>query len=183
MLTDATRPPRSSSTAVADVATQYGSLPYPRRRAADELHRRKPIHSSLGSIAEVAHHVFGGRFRRRFCASPRPFRVLVAGGGTGDVTVQLAQELADAHDLEPRCGYNRSQLYHLDLSAASVAIASARLRARRLRVAAWPPQQATGPVDEPETPTADDALDSSPEVRLLVASSPNRSHNPDPDPK
>lgn len=46
--------------------------------------------------------------------------------------VQLAQEIAWLHAAHPRCGFNRSQVVHLDLSAASVRVAAARLAARRL---------------------------------------------------
>ena len=33
--------------------------------------------------------------------------------------MQLAQEIAWLHAAHPRCGFNRSQLVHLDLSAGS----------------------------------------------------------------
>ena len=116
--------------AVQEVSQQYETLPFPPRKAADERTRTKPIHSTLASLVEISHFAFGGRFQQRFCAcSGRPFRALVAGGGTGDATVQLAHELAELHKRWPSCGYNRSQLVHLDLSTASVQLATERLRA------------------------------------------------------
>ena len=54
----------------------------------------------------------------------RPFRALVAGGGTGDGAIMLAQLLADRG-----CP---AELVHLDISTASQAIARARAEARGL---------------------------------------------------
>lgn len=131
--------------AVQHVSAQYEELPYPPRKASDEISRaahtnpghvaelREPVHSSLASMAEISHFAFGGRFQRRYCgADRRPFRALIAGGGTGDATVQMAHELADLHQRYPVCAYNRSEIVHLDLSAASVRLASERLRIRGL---------------------------------------------------
>ena len=119
--------------AIALVSEQYEALPFPPRRAADELTRPVPIHSSLASLAEISHHAFGGRLGARFCAIGRPFRALVAGGGTGDATVQLAHELAELHASHPGCGYSGAEVVHLDLSASSIRLAAARLHARGLR--------------------------------------------------
>ncbi len=68
---------------------------------------------------EIDHYVFGGRRDWR-----RPFRALVAGGGTGDGAVMLAQLLADC-----ACP---AEIVHLDISAAAQAIARARAEARGL---------------------------------------------------
>ena len=63
--------------------------------------------------------MLGGR-----CATGSPFRVLIAGGGTGDATIMLASQLhARAIDAE---------ITHIDISAASLDIARARAAARRL---------------------------------------------------
>jgi len=63
--------------------------------------------------------VLGGRY-----ATGSPFRVLIAGGGTGDATIMLASQLhARAIDAE---------ITHIDISAASLDIARARAAARRL---------------------------------------------------
>jgi len=50
--------------------------------------------------------------------------VLIAGGGTGDATVMLGQQLADAG--------SPAAIVHVDLSEASLAVAEARVKARRL---------------------------------------------------
>ena len=87
------------------VREQYENYPYPKRDPADE--NKRLIAGSPSHILEVDHYIFAGR--RDFA---EPFRVLVAGGGTGDATIMLAQQLtnlgADAH------------IVHLDLSEASI---------------------------------------------------------------
>ncbi|KAL1496150.1 hypothetical protein AB1Y20_014769 [Prymnesium parvum] len=123
-------PRRAPLAAPSGVRQQYEQLPYPPRHPADEEHRL--IRSSLASINEASHFLFGGRWQRTFCAAATPFRALIAGGGTGDATVQLAVELASLHAASPHCLYSRSALVHLDLSAASVAVARARLQRRGL---------------------------------------------------
>jgi len=65
--------------------------------------------------------VFGGRRDWR-----RPFRALIAGGGTGDAAIMLAQQLKDEG-----CP---AELVHLDLSEAAQAIARARAAARGLDI-------------------------------------------------
>jgi len=101
----------------AAVHAQYEAFPYPERDPAEEASRL--VTGSPSRVAELNHYVFGGR--RDFS---RPFRVLVAGGGTGDATVQLAQQLADL-----ACP---AEIVQLDLSAASMAVAEARIAARGL---------------------------------------------------
>ena len=80
----------SSSTTTANVATQYQNLPYPPRDPANEKH---------GLITDF-HPAFIDLkgFNRRVMTKPlaepgrgRPVKVLVAGGGTGDVVVYLAE--------------------------------------------------------------------------------------------
>ncbi len=96
---------------------QYEAYPYPPRDPADEKSRL--ITGSPSRLAELNHYVFAGR--RDFS---RPFRALVAGGGTGDAAIMLAQQLADAGGV--------GEVVYLDLSRASAAIATARAEARGL---------------------------------------------------
>lgn len=98
------------------VAAQYEALPYPRRDPADE--RKRLIVGSPSHLLEIEHFVFGGR-------RAGPLRALVAGGGTGDGAIMLAQQLE-------RRGEG-GEVVHLDLSAASQGIARARAEARGLR--------------------------------------------------
>ena len=74
---------------------------------------------------EIEHYVFAGRRDRS-----APFHALVAGGGTGDATVMLAQHLADAAADYPDAG--PWSVTYLDLSDASRRIAEARVEARGL---------------------------------------------------
>jgi SAM-dependent methyltransferase len=100
-----------------DLRDQYEHYPYPPRDPADEAKRL--ITGSPSHIVEIEHHILGGRRDRS-----KPFRVLVAGGGTGDATVMLASQHAAA-------GID-TEIVHLDISAASSAIARARIDARKL---------------------------------------------------
>jgi SAM-dependent methyltransferase len=99
------------------VRDQYETYPYPSRNPADEA--RRLIVGSPSNLLEINHYLFGGR--RDFA---QPFRALVAGGGTGDATIMLAQQLADAG--------GAGEVVYLDLSAASRSIAEARAEARGL---------------------------------------------------
>lgn len=100
------------------VQAQYEAYPYPPRDPKDEAKRL--VVGSPGVLAEIDHYLFAGRLRAR----PGPLRVLVAGGGTGDATVMLAQQAKDAG--------LALDLTYLDLSNASRAVAEARVRARGL---------------------------------------------------
>lgn len=101
----------------ADVRAQYEAYPYPARDPADEA--RRLITGSPSHLAEINHYVFAGG--RDFA---RPFRALVAGGGTGDGAIMLAQQLA----WEGAGG----EVVYLDVSKAARAIAEARAEARGL---------------------------------------------------
>ena len=101
-----------------EVRAQYEALPYPPRDPADEAKRL--ITGSPSHVFEVNHYVFAGR--RDWQA---PFRALVAGCGTGDGAIMLAQQLADLGcPAEIEC---------LDLSDAALAVATARAEIRGLR--------------------------------------------------
>ncbi|MBL6952238.1 MAG: class I SAM-dependent methyltransferase [Alphaproteobacteria bacterium] len=96
------------------VRAQYEAYPYPARDPADEAHRL--ITGSPSHILEIEHFVFaGGRAGN--------LRALVAGGGTGDGAIMLAQQLADR---------GAGTVTYLDMSAASLAVAKGRAEARGL---------------------------------------------------
>jgi ubiquinone/menaquinone biosynthesis C-methylase UbiE len=97
------------------VRQQYELLPYPARDPRDEA--RRLIEGSPSHLLELNHYLFAGA--RDFS---RPFRALVAGGGTGDGLIMLAQHLKDRG-----CP---AEIVYLDLSTASRAIAEERARAR-----------------------------------------------------
>ena len=97
------------------VRQQYERFPYPERKPADEATRL--ISTWLDDLRMVNHHCFRGE--RSFDDG---FRVLVAGGGTGDGTVFLAEQLRR----------RRAEVVHLDISRAAMDIARERVRLRQL---------------------------------------------------
>jgi SAM-dependent methyltransferase len=101
------------------VREQYETFPYPARDPGEE--KTRLIEGSPSAPREIDHYLFRGR--RDWT---RPFRALVAGGGTGDGLIQLAQKLADA-----ACP---ADITYLDMSAASRRIAEARAAARGLTI-------------------------------------------------
>ncbi|MBX6366597.1 MAG: methyltransferase [Rhodospirillales bacterium] len=99
------------------VRAQYEAHPYPARDPKDEAKRL--VTGSPSHLLEIDHYLFAGA--RDWS---RPFRALVAGGGTGDATIMLAQQLADLG-----CP---AEIVYLDLSEASRRIAEARAAKRKL---------------------------------------------------
>jgi len=99
------------------VQDQYEHFPYPTRDPRDE--DRRLVLGSPSSRDEINHFLFGGA--RDWS---KPFRALVAGGGTGDALIMLAQQLADF-----ACP---AEIIYLDLSKAAREIAEARAARRGL---------------------------------------------------
>lgn len=99
------------------VQEQYEAYPYPARNPADE--DKRLITGSPSALREIDHYLYAGA--RDWS---QPFRVLFAGGGTGDALIMLAQQLADEG-----CP---ADITYLDLSKASRAIAQARAERRGL---------------------------------------------------
>lgn len=102
------------------VKQQYEDFPYPPRNPADEAHRL--IHPISGNLLVINHHCFRGK--RDFRSG---FRALVAGGGTGDTTIYLAEQLR----------HYDAEVVYLDMSTASRAVAEARASARKLTNIRW----------------------------------------------
>jgi SAM-dependent methyltransferase len=103
----------------ARLAAQYEAYPYPARDPADEA--RRLVIGSPSHLREIDHWVFGAARPRS-----RPLHALVAGGGTGDATIMLAQHLATAG--------RPGRVTYLDRSAAATAIARQRAQARGLQI-------------------------------------------------
>jgi len=99
---------------------QYEDYPYPPRNPEDEAQRL--IHSISGNLLVINHHCFRGK--RDFRSG---FRALVAGGGTGDTAIYLAEQLR----------HYDAEVVYLDMSAASRRIAEARARVRQLNNISW----------------------------------------------
>jgi len=102
------------------VKDQYERFPYPLRDAAEE--KQRIVRTWLDDLPMINQYCFGGR--RKF---DKGFRALVAGAGTGDGTIYLAEQLR-ATDAE---------IVHVDISARSNDIARARAELRELRNIRW----------------------------------------------
>ena len=102
------------------VREQYEVLPYPARDPADE--KKRLLRTWLDDLPMIGHYCFAGR-------QPLDdgFRVLVAGGGTGDATIFLAEQLRNT----------KARVVHLDLSTASLGIAKRRAEVRALANIEW----------------------------------------------
>ncbi|MDB5372733.1 MAG: methyltransferase [Belnapia sp.] len=99
------------------LAAQYEALPYPARDPRDEA--RRLIIGSPSHLREIDHWIFGARR-----PASQPLRALVAGGGTGDGTLMLAQQMAWAE--------RPGSVTWLDRSGAARKIAEARAIVRKL---------------------------------------------------
>lgn len=106
----------------AQLAAQYEAFPYPRRDPRDEA--RRLVVGSPGHLREIDYWLFGATR-----SAARPLHALFAGGGTGDGTLMLAQQMTAAG----RAG----SVTWLDRSAAALQIAQARAAARGLGNIAW----------------------------------------------
>lgn len=103
------------------VREQYEAYPYPPRNPEDE---RTRLENCWHDFLELINfYCFKGR--NNFAG---PFRVLVAGGGTGDQTIFLAEQLR----------FNRNaEIVHVDISARATEIARRRAEVRRLTNITW----------------------------------------------
>ena len=101
--------------ALRAVRDQYKNYPYPPRDPEEE--RTRLIKTYLGPLAVINHHCFGGRQDFQ-----NGFRLLDAGGGTGDTIIHMAEQLRDTD----------AQLVYVDMSEQSMAIAKARAEVRGL---------------------------------------------------
>ncbi len=99
------------------VQSQYESYPYPERNPDDE--KKRLITGSPSNLFELNYYVFGGARDLT-----KPLKALVAGGGTGDAVIMLAQHMRDAGV--------PGEVVHLDLSGPSQAVAQARAKMRGL---------------------------------------------------
>jgi len=99
------------------LARQYESYPYPRRDPREEAKRL--IVGSPSHLREVDHWIFSSRR-----PASRPLNALMAGGGSGDGTMMLAQHMAWAK--------RPGTVTWLDRSAKAREVAEGRARARGL---------------------------------------------------
>lgn len=105
---------------LAQVKEQYEDLPYPERNPEDEKWRlNNPF---LEALDHLNFYCYEGR--NTFTDN---FRALVAGGGTGDSTIFLAEQLR----------HTNAEIVYLDLSRASMQIAQKRAEIRGLKNIQW----------------------------------------------
>lgn len=95
-------------------------MPYPPRDPAEEGKQLR--RTWLDDLEMINHYCFAGG--QTF---GNGFRVLVAGGGTGDATIFLAEQLRGTD----------AEIVHLDFSAASISIARQRAAIRGLDKIRW----------------------------------------------
>jgi ubiquinone/menaquinone biosynthesis C-methylase UbiE len=101
---------------VPQVREQYESLPYPPRAPSAEKHRL--VRTYPGFIDKINHYCFEGN--QLF---PGEFRALMAGDGTGDSTIFIAEQLRD----------RGCEITYIDISRASMEIARQRADVRGLK--------------------------------------------------
>ncbi len=110
----------SDASSFEQVQDQYESFPYPPRDPEDERKRLKRTY--IDSLEVINHYGFQGRRDMR-----QGLRVLVAGGGTGDAAIHLAEQLRATPQ----------RVTYLDISSASMDIARRRADIRGLTNIDW----------------------------------------------
>ena len=105
---------------LTNVRDQYENYPFPQRNPRDE--KRRLFTSEMDMLPKINHYCFNGK--QTF---DQGFRVLVAGGGTGDAVIYLAHQLKDSN----------AKVVYLDMSESSMEIAKARAAARKLDNIQW----------------------------------------------
>ena len=93
---------------------QYETYPYPTLESSEST---SIVLQSPSHLIEMNHYIWRGR--KNFCEKNSSFRILVAGGGTGVKTVQLATQLRDMNA-------RKALVVHLDLSNHSIRVAKER---------------------------------------------------------
>lgn len=103
-----------------EVQGQYLDYPYPFRNPEDEKSRLITLQAD--SLMEINHYLFNGKqdFKNHF-------RVLIAGGGTGDAAIYHGEQLRNTN----------AQIFYLDFSKASMEIAKERAKIRKLTNIKW----------------------------------------------
>jgi 2-polyprenyl-3-methyl-5-hydroxy-6-metoxy-1,4-benzoquinol methylase len=104
-----------------DVQAQYEELPYPPRDPKEESKRLLP--TILEHLDMLNHMCFQGKQQFK-----DGFKCLVAGGGTGDATIFLAEQLKS---------FEGAEVFHVDLSSASINICKERAAERGLSNITW----------------------------------------------
>ena len=102
-----------------NVRQQYEALPYPPRDPQDE--RRRLLEVQIDRLPLINFYCFNGQ--NTFQGA----RVLVAGGGTGDSTIYLAEQMRE----------RGGEVVYVDISGASMQVAKERAAQRKLDNIHW----------------------------------------------
>ena len=102
------------------VKSQYEAMPYPPCNPQDD--KTRLVMTWLEDLPMINHYCFAGKQ-----SFSKGFRALVAGGGTGDATIFLAEQLRGTD----------AEIVHLDMSHASIALAQGRAKIRGLTNITW----------------------------------------------
>ncbi len=102
-----------------EVRAQYEHYPYPMRNPEHE--KTQLISTHMDFLDTINHYCYRGK------QSFANFRVLVAGGGTGDSTIFLAEQLRN----------HNAAIVYMDISESSMAIAKKRAETRKLKNITW----------------------------------------------
>lgn len=102
------------------VRSQYESYPYPKRIPLDE--KLKLFVTSTEHLGKISHYCFNGTRDLR-----EGGRFLIAGGGTGDAAIYLAEQLRNTN----------GEVVYVDISSRSMEIARQRAEVRGLTNISW----------------------------------------------
>ena len=118
-MTKAKKKPAESKD-LKQVQDHYLDYPYPHRDPEEDKKRLLKIYGDY--LGEINHWLYDGK--KNF---QKGFRALIAGGGTGDSTVYLAEQLKDTD----------AEIVYLDFSKNSMKIAQERAKNRGLTNIKW----------------------------------------------
>lgn len=104
---------------LSGVRDQYEQHPYPPRDP--ELERTRLLEMLIDRLSTINHYCFKGE------CDFEGARVLIAGGGTGDSTIYLAEQLQQRN----------AEVVYLDISRASMTVAQRRAELRRIGNITW----------------------------------------------
>lgn len=107
------------------VRNQYENYPYPTRNPDDEKKRLMSYDNQ--SIYLINHYCFNGAMNLSPKGIGTTFRILIAGGGTGDAAIYYAEVLKNLN----------AEIIYLDISKASSKIAKQRAKIRQLTNIKW----------------------------------------------
>jgi SAM-dependent methyltransferase len=105
---------------LTEVREQYENYPYPFRNPEDE--KTRLIHVASSALDCMNYYHYSGK--RDFT---KGFRALVAGGGTGDSIITLAEQVKEFD----------ADIVYLDMSVASMQVAKERAKVRGLENITW----------------------------------------------